>query len=95
MLIHYNTHSDKKIWYGTRYIAVFHIGDCEPDMVLKVAKLIQEHIDSSIGTVFYHVWDHISEQGTVRLESAIRLDIETLREACNKIITLTHQTIQQ
>lgn len=93
MIIHYNTHSDKKVWYGARTIVIFHIGDCKPEESFKIADLIKNHIDSTIGTVFYLDWDFLAAQGTVRLESAMNCDLQTLREACNKIITLTHQLL--
>lgn len=86
MLIHFNIKSDPKHWYGMRHIAIFYLGDCEPKDLLEVVDIVKATIDDSIGVVFYIHWDYVSECGTIRLESKMGCDIESIRSACDLVI---------
>ena len=92
MIIHFYIKSDQKHWHGLRHIAVFYFAECEPSFMFAITNWVRTmYLDNSIGTVFYNDWDWSSEQGTMRIESSMGCDIETLREACTKIVEFVHE----
>lgn len=85
MIIHYNIYPDK-IWPGSRHRVIVYIAEIDPIQIVRMCKKMQLELDSSIGVVTYCDWEWMSDQGTIRLDSAPGCQIEAIREVMDKTI---------